>query len=106
MDVRSQFEEELTGVCFSEVKKDMLKNLLSECAKKQRKSRLFASFVQFWHGSTEITPTWGLACLALVALLMWKSYAPILFVDQTMAAAILQAGEVTMQEIKTGVSLL
>jgi hypothetical protein len=60
----------------------------------------------FWNGTTEISVPAAAAALVLIGLGVWSSLRPLLLIDQSAAALLMQASTERTTLINQGVSLL
>ncbi|HBK59487.1 MAG TPA: hypothetical protein DDZ84_01665 [Firmicutes bacterium] len=72
----------------------------------QRWGALSERATAFWNGTTEISAPAAAAALVLIGLGVWSSLRPLLLIDQSAAALLMQASTEKTTLINQGVSLL
>ncbi len=72
----------------------------------QRRGALAKRATAFWNGTTEISIPGAAAALVLIGLGVWGSLGPLLLIDQSAAALLMQASTEKTTLINQGVSLL
>jgi len=106
MSLKERLEEELKDVAFSEEQQERLKARLLLAVEVQHASGVTSRLKRFWNGSTEIPLPLAVAAAVLVAIGIWGSFYPILSVDQSQAALLLQTAGESVRVINQGVSIL